>query len=70
MLRRKVFSAAQIKPWEEIVAPNVTARPGLKAKSGGVAQPSGQKDQLFVLGSFVPNNSTVLSSPQTSLEFI
>lgn len=66
----KVFSAAQIKPWEEIVGPNVAARHGLKAKSTGVAQPFGQKDQLFVLGSFVLTNSTVLSSPQTRLEFI
>lgn len=70
MLGPKVFSAAQIKPWEEMVGPSVTARPGLKAKSGGVAQPSGQKDQLFVLGSFVLTNSTVLNSPQTSLQFI
>lgn len=31
ILGTKVFSAAQIKPWEEIVGPSVAARPGLKA---------------------------------------
>lgn len=57
-----MFSAAQIKPWEEIVGPSVTSRPELKAKSGGVAQPSGQKDQLFVFG-------LICANKQHSLEF-
>lgn len=70
LLGTKVFSAAQIKPWEEIVGPNVTARPGLKAKSVGVAQPSGQKDQLFVLGSFTnKQHSLELPTDQPGIYF-
>lgn len=61
---------AQIKPQEEIVGPSVTTRPRLKAKSGRSCTTFWWKRQLFVLGSFVLTNSTVWSSPQTSLEFI
>lgn len=54
---------AQIKPWEEIVGPNVTARPRLKAKSGRSCTTLWWKRPIICVGLICANKRHGLEFP-------